>query len=280
MLDLATIGSGAAGVAALEARTRGTRVAVVEAGAVGGTCVNVGCVPSKTLLQAGEAAHRAALPRVPGVRSGGVEVNFAGVASARDRPVQTPRKAKYADVLAAAGVELIQERARFLDPETLAVDGEPPLARAYLLATGAGAHLPPIPGLKESRPWTCLEATTSHALPESLLVIGGGAVGLELVQAYHRLGSRVTVLEATPASFPPRTRSSRGPGRLPRAGGDRDPDPRSGRAGGRGERFSGPRRHRDLRGGTAARGHRPTPAPRRPEPGCGWHRATNGDFYA
>ncbi len=201
--QLVVVGSGSAGVAAaLEARTRGARVAVVEAGAVGGTCVNVGCVPSKTLLRAGEAAHRAAHSRVPGVRAGGVEVDFAEVAGARDRRVQTLRKAKYADVLAAAGVELIQGRARFLDPATLAVDGGPLLARAYLLATGAGPHLPPIPGLKESRPWTYLEATTSHALPESLLVIGGGAVGLELAQAYHRLGSRVTVLEAAPRVLP------------------------------------------------------------------------------
>ncbi len=194
MLDLAIIGSGAAGVAALEARARGARVAVIEAGEIGGTCVNV---PSKILLRAGEEAHRAAR-----VRSGAVEVDFAELAGARNRLIGTLCQAKYAEVHAAAGVELIRGRARFLDPSKLAVNGEPIQARAYLLATGAQPQLPPIPGLEESRPRTYLEATTSEVRPESLLVIGGGAVGLELAQAYHRPGSRVTVLEAAPRVLP------------------------------------------------------------------------------
>ncbi|XOB98954.1 mercury(II) reductase [Deinococcota bacterium DY0809b] len=201
--DLVVIGSGSAGVAAaLEAAGRGARVWVVESGALGGTCVNVGCVPSKTLLRAGEAAERARRTSFPGVRPLGVEVDFPAVAAARDRLVATLRKEKYEDVLAAAGVRLVRGRARFTDGRTLVVDGEPVAARAFLLATGAEPRLPPVPGLAADRVWTYREAATARELPESLLVIGAGAVGLELAQAYRRLGSRVTVLEAQPRILP------------------------------------------------------------------------------
>ncbi len=201
--DLVVVGSGSAGVAAaLEARTRGARVAVVEAGVLGGTCVNVGCVPSKTLLRAGEAAWRAKEARFPGVRPKGVEVDFGAVAEARDRLVATLRKEKYADVLKAAGAAILKGEARFLDGGTLAVGDERLTARGFVLATGAEPFLPEIPGLDEVEVWTYKEATTAKELPESLLVIGGGAVGLELAQAYHRLGSRVAVLEAAPRVLP------------------------------------------------------------------------------
>lgn len=201
--DLVVVGSGSAGVAAaLEARGRGARVLLVEAGPLGGTCVNVGCVPSKTLLRAGEAAQRARRATFPGVEPQGVRVDFEAVAAARDRLVERLQKEKYADVIEAAGVQRIPGRARFVGPGTLEVEGRRLTARGYVLATGAAPWLPPIPGLKESHPWTYREATTARKLPESLLVIGAGAVGLELAQAYHRLGSRVTVLEAAPRILP------------------------------------------------------------------------------
>ncbi len=201
--DLVVVGSGSAGVAAaLEARSRGARVLIVEAGVLGGTCVNVGCVPSKTLLRAGEAAHKARKARFPGIEPKGVRVSFSAVAAARDELIQTLRKEKYEDVLLAARVRLRRGRVRFLDEATLAVDGERITARAYLIATGAEAYLPRVPGLKAAGAWTYKEATTATELPESLVVIGGGAVGLELALAYHRLGSRVTVLEAAPRVLP------------------------------------------------------------------------------
>ena len=175
--DLVVVGSGSAGVAAaLEARSRGARVLVVEAGTLGGTCVNVGCVPSKTLLRAGEAAHRAKKASFPGIEPQGVRVNFPAVAAARDELIQTLRKEKYEDVLLATGVRLRRGEARFLDEATLAVDGESLTARAYLIATGAEAYRPPIPGLRAAGVWTYKEATTATELPKSLAVIGGGAV--------------------------------------------------------------------------------------------------------
>ncbi len=175
--DLVVVGSGSAGVAAaLEARGRGARVLLVEAGPLGGTCVNVGCVPSKTLLRAGEAAQRARRATFPGVEPQGVRVDFEAVAAARDRLVERLQKEKYADVIEAAGVQRIPGRARFVGPGTLEVEGRRLTARGYVLATGAAPWLPPIPGLKESHPWTYREATTARKLPESLLVIGAGAV--------------------------------------------------------------------------------------------------------
>ncbi|GEM89869.1 mercury(II) reductase [Oceanithermus desulfurans] len=201
--DLVVIGSGSAGVAAaLEAAGRGARVLVVEGGTLGGTCVNVGCVPSKTLLRAGEAAQRARHAGFPGVEARGAKVDFAEVARARDGLVGELRERKYREVLEAAGVAIKQGRARFTAPDRLEVDGEPLAARAYLVATGAEPVLPPIPGLERGRVWTYLDATTTRERPESLVVIGAGPVGLELAQAFRRLGSRVVVLEAQDRILP------------------------------------------------------------------------------
>ena len=201
--DLIVIGSGSAGMgAALEAKERGARVLIVEAGTIGGTCVNVGCVPSKTLLRAAEAYHKATHSPFAGVRPKGAALDFAEVIRQKDALIHTLRQEKYADVLEAAGIPLLQGTARFLDAERLQVNDQTLTAGAYVLATGAAPTLPPIPGLAEAQPWTYIEALSPEALPESLVVIGGGPIGLELAQAYARFGTRVTVLEALPYLLP------------------------------------------------------------------------------
>jgi mercury(II) reductase len=201
--DLVIVGSGSAGVAAaLEAAGRGARVRVVEAGTLGGTCVNVGCVPSKTLLRAAEAARAAMRPAFPGVLTAGARVDFGAVARARDGLVTGLRSRKYAEVLAAAGVELVEGTARFASPDTLLVNGEPLAAGAYVIATGAEPVLPRLPGIESAPVWTYREATTATQVPERLVVVGGGPVGLELAQAFARLGSRVVVLEAQARILP------------------------------------------------------------------------------
>lgn len=201
--DLAIVGSGSAGVAAaLEARAQGAKVVVIESGTLGGTCVNVGCVPSKTLLRAAESKHLAEHPRFPGISSQGAVLDFAEVMHQKDALVASLRKAKYQEVLEAAGAEILCARAEFADAGTLLVDGEPLQAKAFLVATGARPVLPPIPGLAASEPWTYLDAVKASALPESLLVIGGGPIGMELAQAFARMGSRVTVLEAMDRILP------------------------------------------------------------------------------
>lgn len=199
MRDLLIVGSGSAGVAAaIEASQRGANVAVVESGIVGGTCVNIGCVPSKTLLRAAEANHKANSSTFDGVEPQGSKVHFGAVIRQKTRLVEELRQHKYADVLDSYGVPLLRGHARFTSSDTLTVDDVPHEAERFLIATGAAATLPPIPGLGESAPWTYVEALSPPEQPESLIVIGGGAVGLELAQAYARLGTRVTILEALP----------------------------------------------------------------------------------
>ncbi|MER3444507.1 MAG: mercury(II) reductase [Meiothermus sp.] len=197
--DLLIIGSGSAGVAAaLEAASKGAKAAVIEGGVLGGTCVNVGCVPSKALLRAAEAFHKAGHHPFQGIQAQALRVDLGEFIGQKDRLVGALRQEKYAEVLEAAGVPLIRGQARFLDGETLEVNGQVHKARPYLLATGASATLPPIPGLAYSKPWTYYEALSPDKQPQNLLVIGGGAIGLEIAQAYARLGTEVTVLEALP----------------------------------------------------------------------------------
>lgn len=199
MHDLLIIGSGSAGMAAaIEATGQGAKVAVIEGGTLGGTCVNVGCIPSKTLLRAAEANHKAQGSRFAGVKPKGSEIDFGAIIGQKTGLVENLRQHKYADVLESVGVPLLRGRARFSGKDTLEVDGEPYQASRFLIASGAAPTLPPIPGLEESRPWTYLEALSPQAQPDTLLVIGGGPIGLELAQAYARLGTRVTVLEALP----------------------------------------------------------------------------------
>lgn len=201
--DLLIVGSGSAGVAAaLEASALGAKAAVVEAGVLGGTCVNVGCVPSKYLLRAADAFHRAGHSAFPGLRTEALGADWIALLAGKEGLIAALRKEKYQEVLEAAGVPVLRGRARFLDGERMEVEGREVLAGRYLLATGARPFLPPIPGLQEGAPWTYLEALSAPALPESLLVVGGGPIGLELAQAFARLGSRVTVLEALPEVLP------------------------------------------------------------------------------
>lgn len=181
--DLIIVGSGSAGVAAaLEAAARGAKAAVVEGGTLGGTCVNVGCVPSKALLRAAETFHKAKHHPFQGIHTQAVRAELPAIIRQKDRLVEELRQEKYADVLQAAGVSLIQGQARFQDEETLEVNGGAYKAEGYVLATGASPTLPPIPGLAESQPWTYLEALFPDIHPESLVVMGGGPIGLEIAQ--------------------------------------------------------------------------------------------------
>jgi len=201
--DLLIVGSGSAGVAAaLEAAARGAKAAVIEGGVLGGTCVNVGCVPSKALLRTAEVFHKAGHHPFQGIQTHANSVNLTQVIQQKDALVVHLRQEKYADVLASAGVSVVRGQVRFMDGETLEVKGQPHRAERYVLATGAVPALPPITGLRESHPWTYVEALSPDIQPKTLLVIGGGAIGLEIAQAYSRLGTKVTVLEATPYLLP------------------------------------------------------------------------------
>lgn len=199
-LDLLVIGGGSAGfAAALRAAELGARVAIVEPGALGGTCVNVGCVPSKTLIRAAEAKHHAEHATFDGVSTRVESFDFRTVIAKKAELVSALQRAKYWDVLAAfPSIRLIRGAARFRTDGTVEIDGEPIAARKVLIATGASPWAPPIPGLERLAYLTSTTLMELDSLPASLIAIGGGAVGVELAQTFARFGTKVTILETLP----------------------------------------------------------------------------------
>lgn len=193
--DLAVVGSGgAAFAAAIRATNLGARVAVIERGEVGGTCVNVGCVPSKALLAAAGAYHSAGHHLFAGVPNSAGPVEPAALVAQKDELVEGMRQAKYLDLADAYGFDIIRGTARFSGPDTLEVDGQALQAGAYVVATGAEPAVPDLPGLGEAGYLTSTTAMELTELPARLVVIGGGFVGMEQAQLLARLGTRVTLV--------------------------------------------------------------------------------------
>lgn len=193
--DLAVIGTGGAAMsAAIHARLEGRSAVVIERGTLGGTCVNVGCVPSKTLLAAAHARHAALTNPFSGAPTDAGGVDLAALVQQKDELVSMLRQTKYADIAAAYGFDILHGAATFTDPATLLVDGRPVHAGAYLVATGAEPQIPAIPGLDRVDYLTSTTAMDLSTLPVSLVVIGGGYVGLEQAQLFARLGSEVTII--------------------------------------------------------------------------------------
>ncbi|MBI2375507.1 MAG: mercury(II) reductase [Deltaproteobacteria bacterium] len=203
-LDLLVIGAGSAGfAAAIQATELGAQVAIVERGPLGGTCVNVGCVPSKTLIRAAEAHHRAGHQPFAGVHTRNDPPDFKAVIAQKAQLVAELQQAKYGDVLAAfPSIVLLRGDARFRADGTVEVNGQTVRAKKVIIATGARAWAPPIPGLSDTGFLTSTTLMELEELPKRLIAIGGGAVALELCQAFARLGSHVTVLEALPRIVP------------------------------------------------------------------------------
>ncbi|MFI8411925.1 mercury(II) reductase [Paeniglutamicibacter gangotriensis] len=202
--DLAIIGSGGgAFAAAIRATGLGKRVVMVERGTVGGTCVNTGCVPSKALLAAAEARHVALdSARFPGVAASAGPVDMPALIQGKAALVESMRTEKYIDLAADYGWAMVSGDASFTgtpDAPLLRVaspDGALRTIEAehYLVATGSTPYVPPVPGLAESGYLTSTTAMELDEVPESLLVLGGGYVALEMAQLFSRLGSRVTML--------------------------------------------------------------------------------------
>ncbi|MDA8198663.1 MAG: mercury(II) reductase [Thermaerobacter sp.] len=198
--DLIVLGGGSAGfAAAIRGAEAKKRVALVEAGTMGGTCVNVGCVPSKTLIAAARVRDGAAHPAFMGLGVEAGPLAWTDVLGQKTALVDELRQAKYADVLAAypiiewlAGHGVVTG----VDPVSVSVDGTPITAPALVVATGAAPWAPPVPGLADTPYWTSTDALAADRLPDHLIVLGGSAVGLEIGQMYHRMNVEVTVLEA------------------------------------------------------------------------------------
>lgn len=203
-LDLMVIGGGSAAfAAAIRAVELGAKVGVAESGVIGGTCLNRGCLPTKNLLYAAERYHLYGRNSFPGLPHGSDAINFREIIGQKNSLVTEMRKQKYLDVLEAFPViQYFPHRAQFVDDHRVQVDGKSVSAEHFLVATGASPVAPPIPGLKESGYITYKESLDLDQLPSSMVVIGGGAIGLEIGQMYARFGTKVTILEALPRIAP------------------------------------------------------------------------------
>ncbi|WP_408580864.1 mercury(II) reductase [Burkholderia cenocepacia] len=201
-LHVAVIGSGGAAMAAaLKAAESGARVTLIERGTIGGTCVNIGCVPSKIMIRAAHIAHlRRESPFDAGLSAMAPVVMRDRLLAQQQGRVDELRHAKYEGILDGnSAITLVRGTARFKNSRTLIVDlaegGNREVAfDRCLIATGASAAVPPVPGLTQTPYWTSTEALASDSIPRRLAVIGSSVVALELAQAFARLGSQVTIL--------------------------------------------------------------------------------------
>ena len=197
-LDLIIIGGGAgAFAAAIKANELKAKTAIINTGLpLGGTCVNVGCVPSKTLLWAGEVLHLAKHSNIPGIELEVKSFDFKKVVQDELSLVEKLRKEKYEKVLNnLEHVTYIKGRAVFISPTEVEVNGEKLQAEKFIIATGSTANVPPIEGIRDVGYITHIEALKLEKQPKELVVIGGGAVGVEFAQMYSRFGTKITILQ-------------------------------------------------------------------------------------
>lgn len=194
--DLVIIGSGAAAFsAAIQASGRGARVVMIERGVTGGTCVNIGCVPSKTLLRAAEIHFRARSHPFAGLSTSAGPVDMSLLVGQKGELVTRLRREKYEALIDAYGFNFVRGEARFVDATAVQIGDRLIRGKAFLIATGADPAVPDIPGLGDVDFLTSTTALELRRVPESLAVIGSGYVALELGQLFRHLGARVTLMQ-------------------------------------------------------------------------------------
>ncbi|MBX5041177.1 FAD-dependent oxidoreductase [Rhizobium lentis] len=182
---------------AMDLAKAGKSVALIEKGMIGGSCINVACIPSKTLIQSARNAHAA---KMAGSASPGTDMRAV---RSRVRTVVSEMVDINMKGFVAAGFDLLLGTGRFVAPRRIEValnDGGTRTVEGthVFINTGTRAAIPDIPGLHASEPMTHVEALDTSELPEKLIIVGGGYIGLEMAQAYHRLGSTVTILQEMP----------------------------------------------------------------------------------
>ncbi|MBI2588075.1 mercury(II) reductase [Candidatus Azambacteria bacterium] len=211
--DLIIIGGGAgAFAAAIRANELGAKTALINSGLpLGGTCVNVGCVPSKTLLYAGEILHHAKHHSIPGIELEVKNFDFQKVVQDELSLVEKLRQEKYEKVLKnLEHVTAIEGKAKFVSGDEIEVDfgGNPAAERStlrgkkFIIAAGSTATVPPIEGIRDVGFLTHVEALALKTQPKELIVVGAGPLGLEFAQMYARFGTNVTVLQRGPSILP------------------------------------------------------------------------------
>ncbi|MFC1664888.1 mercury(II) reductase [Pseudomonadota bacterium] len=204
MTSIIIIGGGSgAFAAAIRATERGAKVNLIESGMLGGTCVNVGCIPSKILIRAAKSIHDSAHNPFDGVKSKLVHLDRSLMVRQQQAHVEALRNTKYFSILDShPDIGLLQGFARFLNNHSLEItasDGSKQIVSAdkFLIATGALPMIPNIPGLQATPFWTSTEALQAENIPRHLAIIGGSVVAVEMAQAYSRLGTQVTLIART-----------------------------------------------------------------------------------
>jgi pyruvate/2-oxoglutarate dehydrogenase complex dihydrolipoamide dehydrogenase (E3) component len=195
-VDICVIGGGSGGLSVAAGAARmGARVALIEKGRMGGDCLNTGCVPSKALIACAAAAHAVGRAAAFGVKAGDPEIDGAAVHAHIRRTIKAIEPNDSIERFQSMGVHVIKAAACFTGPGEVQAGDETIRARRFVIATGSGPFVPPVPGL-DGVPYLTNETVFDLGrIPGHLIVIGGGPVGVEIAQAYRRLGARVTVLE-------------------------------------------------------------------------------------
>lgn len=195
-VDICIIGAGSAGLSiASGAAQLGRSVVLFEAEDMGGDCLNTGCVPSKAMIAAGKMAHAQTAGAAFGIKPVKPKVDFEAVKAHIKGVIETIEPVDSQERFEGLGCTVIREYASFSDANTVVSETTEVKARRFIIATGSRASAPPIPGLSETPYLTNEDIFTIDRLPEHLLVIGAGPIGLELGQSFRRLGSEVTIID-------------------------------------------------------------------------------------
>jgi len=201
--DAIVVGSGQAGnPLAFRFADLGWSVALVEEKNLGGTCINVGCTPTKTMVHRAQVAHYARNAARWGVNTSEVKVDLAKIVAQKDEVVLSFRGGQQRRVDERKNIRLYRNRARFVAPHQLQVGGELIESEKIFINTGGRASIPVIPGLREAAFLTNESIMQLTTIPEHLLVLGGGYIGLEFGQMFSRYGSRVTIVHQGPQIVP------------------------------------------------------------------------------
>ena len=202
--DLAIIGGGSAGLTAAKVgRFFSKRVALIDKERLGGDCLYYGCVPSKALIKAARVMHEVKTAARWGLNLSGMEVSLGAVNGRVQHAIAEVARIDSEASLRGIGVDLFLGGARFVNEHTIRTGrGETIRAKRILIATGSRAAVPELPGLTEAGYWTNEDVFDLSALPRRLAVLGGGPIGVELAQAFRRLGSEVTVIQRGPHLIP------------------------------------------------------------------------------
>jgi pyruvate/2-oxoglutarate dehydrogenase complex dihydrolipoamide dehydrogenase (E3) component/uncharacterized membrane protein YdjX (TVP38/TMEM64 family) len=201
--NLLVIGAGSAGlVSAYIAATVRAKVMLVEKASMGGDCLNTGCVPSKALIRAAKSVRDIEKANNFGIKVGVPEVDFAAVMGRVKDVISEIEPHDSEERFTHLGVDCVAGQAQIISPWQVAIDGRQVSAEKIILATGASPIIPPIPGLADTDPLTSETLWQLQTLPKRLLIMGGGAIGCEMAQAFQRLGAQVILVDAMPQLLP------------------------------------------------------------------------------